>query len=97
MSKLLIFASYYFFLWAGENQNERRHIHIYRKNSKNQIGAKFWLDTLEVFEKGDFNQREINQIRKDIVKYMDLINKQIDLLFAGKKVKAINIHAKKKR
>lgn len=41
MGKLVIFAKYYFFVWAGENPSERLHVHIFRTNSKNALGAKY--------------------------------------------------------
>lgn len=77
MGKLLIFAKWYFFIWAGENPAERLHIHVYRNNSRNTIGAKFWLDDLSLFEHGDFTDQELNQLRRDLVTYADQTQAQV--------------------
>ena len=91
MGKLLIFAKYYFFIWAGEDPNERLHVHIYRTNSKNVKGAKFWLDDLSLFDRGDFTDRELNQIEKDLGKHLALVKSQVKKVLSGEKVKAIKI------
>ncbi|WP_373515298.1 DUF4160 domain-containing protein [Persicitalea sp.] len=91
MGKLLIFAKYYFFIWAGEDPNERLHVHIYRTNSKNAKGAKFWLDDLSLFDRGDFSDRELSQIEKDLKKHLTLVKSQVKKLLSGEKVKAIKI------
>ena len=77
MGKLLIFAKWYFFIWAGKNPAERLHIHVYRNNSRNTIGAKFWLDDLSLFEHGDFTDQELNQLRRDLVNYADQTQAQV--------------------
>ena len=95
MGKLVIFAKYYFFVWAGENPNERLHVHIFRTNSKNVLGAKYWLDDLSLFERGDFSDRELRQIENDLQMYANetrLLAKQVQ---DGKKVKAIRVANKK--
>ena len=91
MAKLIIFVKYYFFIWAGENPNERKHIHIFRTNSKNVKGAKVWLDDLSIFERGDFTEKELNQIKKDLDKYYELTVSQVEKVLNGEKTKAILI------
>lgn len=91
MGKLLIFAKYYFFIWAGEDPNERLHIHIYRTNSKNVKGAKFWLDDLSLFDRGDFPDMELNQTEKDLNEHLALVKSQVKKVLGGEKVKAIRI------
>lgn len=91
MGKLLIFAKYYFFIWAGEDLDERLHIHVYRTNSKNAKGAKFWLDDLSLFDQGDFTEKELNQIEKDLRKHLALVKSQVRKVLSGEKVKAIRI------
>ena len=91
MGKLLIFAKYYFFIWAGEGPDERLHIHIYRTNSKNVKGAKFWLDDLSLFDRGDFTEKELNQIEKDLRKHLAVVKTQVKKVLSGEKVKAIRI------
>ena len=71
MGKLIIFDRYYFFVWAGENPTERLHVHVFRTNSKNALGAKYWLDDLSLFERGDFSDRELLQIERDLAAYAD--------------------------
>ncbi len=91
MGKLLIFAKYYFFIWAGEDPNERLYVHIYRTDSKNVKGAKFWLDDLFLFDRGDFNARELNQIEKDLQRHLLLVKSQVKKVLSREKVKAIKI------
>jgi len=91
MGKLLIFAKYYFFIWTGEDPDERLHIHIYRTNSKNVKGAKFWLDDLSLFDRGDFTEKELNQIEKDLRKHLAVVKTQVKKVLSGEKVKAIRI------
>ncbi len=95
MGKLIIFAKYYFFVWAGEDPNERLHVHVFRTNSKNAIGAKYWLDDFSLFERGDFTERELRQIERDLQMYAEqtrLLAKQVQ---EGKKVKAIRVSTRK--
>jgi hypothetical protein len=95
MGKLIIFSWYYLHIWAGENE-ERRHIHAFRINSRNAYGAKFWIEPdIELFEKGEFSDVELNKIEKDIKENIAIINKQLHIAFAGRKVKAIVIKDKK--
>ncbi|TAE27540.1 MAG: DUF4160 domain-containing protein [Cytophagales bacterium] len=97
MGKLIIFASYYFFVWAGENPAERLHIHVFRTNSKNSFGAKFWLDDLSLFERGDFTDKELNQIQKDLQTYAEQTRTLALQVQKGEKVKALRINKKGKR
>ena len=91
MGKLVILAKWYFFLWAGEDPTERQHVHIFRTNSNNTRGAKFWLDDLSLFERGDFSEKEIKQIKGDLTKHVDLIREQVARSLTGDRVKAIRI------
>jgi hypothetical protein len=96
MGKLLILAKWYFFIWAGENPIERMHVHVFRNNSQNTRGAKFWLDNLSVFERGDFTDKELAQIQKDLETYADQLRKQVKKALTGERVKAIKINKKGK-
>jgi Domain of unknown function (DUF4160) len=97
MGKLLILAKWYFFIWAGEDPNERKHVHVFRTNSKNTAGAKFWLDDFSLFESGDFSDKELVQIGKDLEEYAEVLGQQVDKALAGERVKAIKISTKRKK
>lgn len=63
---VLISGPYRFF--CSEDRDEPVHIHVERENRK----AKFWLDPVRLtFSKG-FNQAEVNQIEKLILRNRDL-------------------------
>ena len=71
-------------------------MHAFRTNSQNAYGAKFWIEPeIELFEKGEFTEVELNRIEKDIHEYLPIINMQLDNVLAGNKVKAIVIKNKK--
>lgn len=57
VGKLIIFQWYYISIWSDEPQYEDEHIHIYRNKSRQVIGAKFNLKTLEFTKQGDFNRK----------------------------------------
>lgn len=97
MGKLIIFAAYYFFVWAGESPSERLHVHVFRTNSKNSFGAKFWLDDLSLFERGDFSDKELNQIRRDLATYAEQTRQLALRVQAGEKIKALQVTKKNKR
>ncbi len=95
MGKLVVLGWYYLHIWVGENE-ERRHVHAFRTNSRNAFGAKFWIEPdIELFDRGEFTEVELNRIKKDINEYLPIINMQLDKVLAGEKVKAIVINNKK--
>jgi len=54
-------------------------------------GAKFWLDDLSLFDRGDFTEKELNQIEKDLRKHLAVVKTQVKKVLSGEKVKAIRI------
>ena len=102
MGKLIIFAKYYFAFWSGEkaevlrSTREPEHIHIFRNRSKQKISAKFWLNPIELAEKGDFSDKELKQIEKDIIENLHFIKEQLIKASKGKKVKSMKITKKRK-
>jgi hypothetical protein len=53
-------------------------------------GAKFWLDDLSLFDRGDFTEKELIQIEKDLRKHLAVVKTKVKVL-SGEKVKAIRI------
>ena len=95
MGKLVIFGWYYLHIQAGET-NERRHVHAFRSNIRNAFGAKFWIEpNIELFEKGEFTEVELNKIARDIEENFPIIIDQLNKVLMGEKVKAINLKTKR--
>lgn len=92
MPKLLIIQSYLFVLYSADVAENRRHVHVESKKGRFRVSAKFWLEPkIEVVNKGNFHQGEINKIMKLIKEHEALLNSQIDKFLKGKNVKIIKI------
>ncbi|MBZ0203604.1 MAG: DUF4160 domain-containing protein [Ignavibacteria bacterium] len=91
MGKLVIFAKYVLFVFSSDINEKRKHVHVRDKSGKIARLCKFWIKpNLEIAYNYGFNETEINEIKKLISNNLELINKQLDKFYAGKKVKSIN-------
>jgi hypothetical protein len=94
MPKIAIYKYLVFFIYAYD-LNERRHLHIEARKGKRRYSAKVFIENgIEVIEKGNLSDSEINLSVKLIEKNFKLINKQIDHYLAGKKLKPIELKLK---
>ena len=79
MPKLLLIRSYVFFIWTQDVMENRRHVHIIKNSGRNFNAAKIWLEpNVETVRKGDFSEKEINEIIDIIQKNKVLLLSKID-------------------
>jgi hypothetical protein len=77
-------------VFSSDINEKRRHVHVRDKAGKLNRLSKFWIEPNIKLEKNDgFSVKELNEIRKLVLENRDLINKQLDDFYAGKKVKSI--------
>lgn len=92
MGKLLIFSKYVFFVFSGDINEKRKHIHIRDKKGKVNRLCKFWIQPdIEIAYNYGFSKSELNEINKLVLSNLGLVKNQLKLFHAGKKVKSINI------
>lgn len=90
MPKILIYKAFIFIIFSVDINESRRHIHIVKKSVKKFYPAKFWLEPkIEMANKGDFTDKEINKIHDLIDLYFQDINNQLDAFFNGNKINII--------
>jgi hypothetical protein len=91
LGKLIIFSKYVLFVFSGDINEKRKHVHIRDKAGKINRLCKFWIEPkIELENNFGFNDSEINEIRKLIESNINIINLQLKKFYAGKKVKSIN-------
>ena len=59
MPKLAVYGNLVFYIFAYD-LIERMHVHVSNTKSRSGKPAKIWLDTLDVFEKGNLTTKEIS-------------------------------------
>lgn len=90
MPKILIWKNIVFLIFSVDIRESRRHIHVVKKSVNKFYPAKFWLEpTIEIAEKGDFTNKEINKIHDLIVNFETDLHNQLTLFYKGEPVKAI--------
>ncbi len=92
MGKLLILAKYVFLIYGSDIYEARRHVHVTHNRRGFKRACKFWIEPsiqLDESKKGDFNSRELLEIENFIIANKETLQKQLDLFYSNKKVKAI--------
>jgi hypothetical protein len=92
VGKLLILAKYIFLIYGSDIHEKRKHVHVTYSHRGFKRSCKFWLEPsveLEATKRGDFNDRELNEISKLIVEHKELLLSQLDLFYNNQQVKAI--------
>lgn len=59
MPKLAVYGNLVFYIFAYD-LIERMHVHVSNTKSRSGKPAKIWLDTLDVFERGNLTAKEIS-------------------------------------
>lgn len=77
MPTVLITKGYRFFFYI--NDHTPPHIHV----EKDRSTAKFFLSNVELVKSKRFNAKEINEIRKIILEYLELFKTKWDERFAN--------------
>ncbi len=78
MPTILKTQGYRFFFYS--NDHPPPHIHVEKENST----AKFTLENGELIKSNKFNARELNEIRKIILKNLELFKTKWDEYFTNK-------------
>ena len=90
MPKILIFKNFVFIIFSIDKFEKRVHIHVAKKSIREFILAKFWLEPkIELDKKGDFNNTEINEVEKLIIRFEKDLKEQLKLFYSGKEFKTI--------
>jgi len=68
-----------FFIWMQDLMENRRHVHVIKNTGRNFNAAKIWIEPdVEVARKGDFSEKEINEILHIINENKLLLLSKID-------------------
>ncbi|TSA51004.1 MAG: DUF4160 domain-containing protein [Sphingobacteriales bacterium] len=90
----IAFYKYLLFYIVSYDLNERMHLHVGNTKSRKGKDAKIWIDTAEVFSKGDLSKEELNMCCKLIEKNREEIVGLIHNFAKGKKEKPIQLKLK---
>lgn len=97
MGKLALLLSFILSVFPADANENRRHIHIVKRGHKNshrgQTVAKIWIEKdgkkcIEIAW-SELSAAEEDVILKAIDKHWDKLNKHIDAVFAGKKIRIL--------
>lgn len=90
MPKLLIIRKYVFLLFSVDIHEDRNHIHVEIKKGHRRRVAKFWIEpNIELVDKGNLSNKEINETIKLIQDNIELLNTQIEKFRKGEKIRTI--------
>lgn len=92
MGKILVLAKYIFLVYGSDIYEKRKHIHCTYAYRGHKRSCKFWLEPhvgLDVNKKGDFTDRELNEIKRLIEENKSLILEQLERFYNNEQVKAI--------
>ncbi len=95
MPKILIVGDVTFFIYSGDIDEKRLHIHVEKKKGRYRKAAKFWLEPeIELVTRGNLSDKEINEVNevKKIIQ-MNHVNlvKQIRNFYNGLEIRTIRI------
>ena len=92
MPKILIVGDITFFIYSGDINEKRLHIHVEKKKGRYRRAAKFWLEPeIKLETKGNLSARGIREVMKIIEINKDILIKQIRSFYSGEEIKTIRI------
>ena len=92
MPKILIIGDITFFIYSGDINEKRLHIHVEKKKGRYRKAAKFWLEPeIELETKGNLSEKEINEVIKIIEINKDSLVNQVRNFYNGLEIKTIRI------
>jgi hypothetical protein len=92
MGKLLLILRYVFLLFSSDKEEGRKHIHVTDTSSDNERLCKYWLEpTIQLAYNKGFRPKELTQIERLLIQHREILDVQIDLFLAGKRVTSIRI------
>ena len=78
------------FVFSGDINEKRKHIHIRDKKGRINRLCKFWIQPeIELANNHGFSKSEIAEIKKLVTSNIEIIKIQLKAFHAGKKVKSI--------
>ena len=92
MGKLLILANYIFLIYGSDIHEKRKHVHVSYAHRGFKRSCKFWLEPdiqLDISKRGDFNEKELNEIKRLILENKETLMNQLELFYKNLPVKAI--------
>jgi len=92
MGKLLILSKYIFLIYGSDIYEKRKHVHITYAHRGFKRACKFWLEPdvgLDLGKKGDFSERELNEIKELAIEHKEILLKQLDKFYNQQPVTAI--------
>ena len=93
MPKIAIYQFLVFYLYSYD-LSERFHLHVSKYKSRKGHDAKIWLDTGEVFERGDLTESELALCTTLIKKHRNEILTKISNFASGEKIKPLYLKLK---
>ena len=92
MPKILIVGDVTFFIYSGDINEKRLHIHVEKKKGRYRKAAKFWLEPeIKLATRGNLSDKEINEVKKIIqMNQVKLVN-QIRNFYNGLEIRTIRI------
>ena len=93
MPKIALYKYLVFFI-VSYDLKERFHLHIVRTKGMKSRAAKMWMDPIEIFDKGDLTNVEINIVLKLMEKNQDEIKQKILNFATGNKSKPLSLKLK---
>lgn len=92
MPKILIIGDITFFIYSGDIDEKRMHIHVEKKKGRYRKAAKFWLEPkIELAFGGNLSKKEIMRVMKMIEMYKDILVKKIKDFYNGIEIKTIRV------
>ena len=93
MGKILILAKYIFLIYSADIYEKRRHniyiAHTLIEDINHPVNFGEPIIEVDPNKKGDFSNKELNEIGKLIEENTDIINHQLNRFYRNKTVKAI--------
>jgi hypothetical protein len=91
--KIAVYKYFVFFIIAFDLK-ERFHIHVAKTKSRESRAAKFWLEPVEIVERGDLTKAEMNLAVKLIRRNKEEIKRKIINFAEGKRSKPLSLKLK---
>ena len=90
MPKIAVYGNLVFYIFAYD-LIERMHVHISNTKSRSGKSAKIWLDTLEVFERGNLTKKEISLALALLETNSEAIEQSIQAFAISGKMKTLHL------
>ncbi len=92
MPKVLIIGDITFFIYSGDINEKRLHVHVEKKKGRYRKAAKFWLEPeIKLETKGNLTNKDINEIKKIIELNKERLVRQLKNFYSGVEIKTIRI------